>query len=419
MIEVGIYVTEILKYGCFLKYCLNEDLRRLWLGMVLFLPYIAAVLLGMPQVVAVLFFVGIALLFMTKRIYGKVIISVVFLDCFSELLIVLVRKAISCFDMLLSDEEYYLITNSIILVAVLLYSVLIKAGKVKKIRIPAKFVYIILGVAAWSMLMVTSMLQFLHEYIQNDAVNWMTDVVFIFAIAGILVLLLTVLYIYQLDEQIKESYHMEHMLKEAQETYYQALLEKETDTRKYRHDMANHVVCLTGLIGEGNITGAAEYLERMNQQLSIINQKVYYTGNHVFDILLNYYMGMLDSGVQVQVVGRFAGSLLLDNFTICTIFSNLLRNAVEEIGRGQKEGTALSVQIDNGEANTKVEIKNTSRKFNLKEARTTKSDKKNHGFGLENVRKAVEKSHGIFEIDYEDGEFTAMVYLPYKVKGRD
>ena len=45
---------------------------------------------------------------------------------------------------------------------------------------------------------------------------------------------------------------------------------------------------------------------------------------------------------------------------------------------------------------------------------TTKRDKNNHGFGLENIRHAVEENNGECYIDNRDNEFHITICIPLK-----
>lgn len=42
-------------------------------------------------------------------------------------------------------------------------------------------------------------------------------------------------------------------LLETQADYYKMLLEKEDETRKFRHDMSNHIICIDALSQEKNM----------------------------------------------------------------------------------------------------------------------------------------------------------------------
>ena len=47
---------------------------------------------------------------------------------------------------------------------------------------------------------------------------------------------------------------------------------------------------------------------------------------------------------------------------------------------------------------------------------TSKEDCENHGFGIYNVRKVMERNHGWMKVHTEKSEITIQLYLPYCVK---
>ena len=163
----------------------------------------------------------------------------------------------------------------------------------------------------------------------------------------------------------------------------------------------------------GGITG--KYDGEMNK----ISQMSYRTENELFDVLLNEKRSHLPEATSIEVQGKFLGQLDLEAIDLCTIFSNLFQNAVEELKR-QQEGRFLIVKIKNGKNFTEVAIENSVRyKVLLQEnglPKTSKGDKKNHGIGLENVRRTVERCNGKMEISSEQERFSVKVILENRKK---
>ena len=50
------------------------------------------------------------------------------------------------------------------------------------------------------------------------------------------------------------------------------LLEKEEETRKYRHDMNNHLMCLSALAEAENIPEIRDYLSNLQNQFRSVNE---------------------------------------------------------------------------------------------------------------------------------------------------
>ena len=61
---------------------------------------------------------------------------------------------------------------------------------------------------------------------------------------GIVILGLVLIYIYGMNQKMKSYLEIERMLKQTQKNYYEAVIEKEENTKKFRHDISNHIMCI-------------------------------------------------------------------------------------------------------------------------------------------------------------------------------
>jgi sensor histidine kinase regulating citrate/malate metabolism len=192
------------------------------------------------------------------------------------------------------------------------------------------------------------------------------------------------------------------------------MLEREESTRKYRHDMNNHLICLNQLAKEGTSNSVQEYISNMQNQVLDIQSKVFKVGNEILDAILNYHLSMLDKDVKVEIIGFCSEITMINNVDLCTIFANLIQNAVEELKKESSGEKYFKVIIQTGKEFIKIEIINTIsdksyQKSNL--LRSEKKDKRNHGIGLGNVRQTVEKNGGSFETTISNHIFVARVIL--------
>lgn len=238
-------------------------------------------------------------------------------------------------------------------------------------------------------------------------------VVFFFSMIALAVF---IIYVNDTNKKMKKFLEMEKTLKDTQKSYYEAMLSKEEDTRRFRHDVLNHLICIRELVAKGEIAQAEAYIEEMQGDIVKIQQKCYSVGNTIIDAFLNYYVQMLEEDVEVRITGCLTEEVSISDLELCTIFSNLIKNSVEELmkpGEGRKH---LEVKVSSGQQAFQIEVSNSSSK-QLEETKenlpkTTKKDKKNHGIGLRNVRETVEKNHGTFQWKQEESGFRTVVTLP-------
>lgn len=250
---------------------------------------------------------------------------------------------------------------------------------------------------------------YLVEEWEKNAFNILSVMGFI-GMAGIVIF---VIYIKNANEKMEQLLRTERELKNMQEQYYNVLLEREADTRKYRHDMNNHLLCLYEMAAEGKIESLQAYISEMKKSFSGIQKRCYVTGNDVMDILLNYHLSELKD-TEVSVIGQSSKQLAINDVEFCKIFSNIIQNAVEETNRQEGKRRYIRVKIQQGNDCLSVTVKNSSNLVWEGERKlvTSKNDKINHGIGLENVTETVMHNHGNFEFNGNGKEVTATVILP-------
>lgn len=221
-----------------------------------------------------------------------------------------------------------------------------------------------------------------------------------------------VFYIHEINKKLAISLNMEREIKKMQKDYYQVLLERETETRRYRHDMNNHLLYLSQLCDNKEIEKVQKYVGELQEKLIGIQKKCYFTGNEVMDVLLNYHLIQLDS-VKILVTGQFTQPLNINESDFCAIFSNLIQNAAEEVKRQEVGERYICIDIRQGKKFYEVELKNSvAQTFqDERSLHTGKLDRRNHGFGLINVKEIIEEYEGEFIIKNRKNEFTVMVIL--------
>ena len=116
--------------------------------------------------------------------------------------------------------------------------------------------------------------------------------------------------------------------------------------------------------------------------------------------------------INISVRGVCKRELRIDEVDLCTIFSNLIQNAAEEL-KGKKEDY-FALEIEQGQDNTRITIRNSTDLLLAKdnqELTSSKQDKKNHGIGLKNVKQIVEKYNGDISWSADGKEFRVIVTM--------
>jgi len=138
----------------------------------------------------------------------------------------------------------------------------------------------------------------------NDMGNMkMIQLLSAMSMLGIVILGLVLIYIYGMNQKMKSYLEIERMLKQTQKNYYEAVIEKEENTKKFRHDISNHIMCIGELAEQGKLDEVRRYIDDIQIELKRIHNCCYSVGNTIIDALLTRYVSQLSEDVKVTVSG--------------------------------------------------------------------------------------------------------------------
>lgn len=282
-------------------------------------------------------------------------------------------------------------------------------------------IYLILGIIVVSMMFCLGLLNELTIYLPNNRWIIFCNIIYLAIHISIFLLVASVLYIKNTHERMEQLLKTERFLKESQVKYYEQSLKKEMDTRKYRHDMVNHLIYVQDILGQNRICDAQKYLDSILGGFKKIQRTYYIIGNEMVDTIMNYFFGMLPENVEIKIRGRCPVELNIDDIDLCTIFSNVFQNAVEEILENNIMDASIIVEVKKGKQYVEYKIKNTLfTKINEQcicsngLPQSHKYDKRDHGIGMLNVKEAIERNYGKFEWNYDEHYFCVIIILPIR-----
>lgn len=207
---------------------------------------------------------------------------------------------------------------------------------------------------------------------------------------------------------------------EQQKKYYELVLKSEEDTRRFRHDMMNHMFCLENYLEEGKIDECREYIANITNSLNYSRKKIYHTGNKVSDVMLTNILENKKDDVAVSVTGRLKEDIPISDFDLCIVVSNIVKNAVEAVNKQSDESNKyIKINFTMGKRFLRIEERNSideKQVENAKKFETAKEDKRAHGLGVKNVKMIVEKYNGTFKSEVHNKEFYVCVEMDMKTK---
>ncbi|MBE7062726.1 MAG: GHKL domain-containing protein [Ruminococcaceae bacterium] len=217
------------------------------------------------------------------------------------------------------------------------------------------------------------------------------------------------LYLYEsVARQSEEIYQhrqfAEHM--KSQEKHLNEIMLAQTQMKKFRHDIGQHFTVLSGYLYENDCCSALEYMEKLRKTVIGTRDGSIKTGNIALDAILNTKKAMAENkGIAFIYNIQMPENISMDATDICIIFGNALDNAIEACEKVATREKKIEMTLLYDNETVFCKIINTaisSKKF----LETIKADKKNHGFGVQNIKEALLKYNGIPEFEQSDTEFS-------------
>lgn len=243
----------------------------------------------------------------------------------------------------------------------------------------------------------------------TDYFRYNTDKIYeysvVLAVYGVFCSVLSIVYIMYIvinNNMVQKYYDMEKNLNEEQKIYYEMLLEKEEETRKFRHDITNQLINIRRLAEETDDKKVAEYVKGLSCEIENIGEMVYKTGNRIIDIMLNYYISKLDKGIQVHISGMITDKIRVSDSDLNIIFGNIFKNIWEELK--YCDDGYIRIECTLGSEFCSITIENSLDK-NMKNQSLKKTEGNNFGYGTENIKKAAKRNGVVFECEKTDKKY--------------
>lgn len=216
-------------------------------------------------------------------------------------------------------------------------------------------------------------------------------------------------------QEIKTQSLANEILLKEQEKYNAELMQQQEEINKIYSDLSQLFKF------EGKLYKGSSYVEELKDYIKVMSgqlekNKLLNTGYGSLDMIVTRKKELAaqqDTRLNMSVI--LSKEINIDMADVAIIIANCLDNALEAtrdiIDTSKRwislniirEGAYLDIIINNSVAH-KVDIKNNKIK-------TSKRDQFNHGFGLRNVEKLVEKYDGSLNLECDNEKFTTTILL--------
>ena len=246
--------------------------------------------------------------------------------------------------------------------------------------------------------------------IDTDVASWEVSAIVICMIA-INILLFFVLYLTSRNRVENNQALLKLQIANEQQKL-QDSIRWNTEVNTLRHDLKNHLLCISEYIRLQQTDTAMEYIEKLTGQVKKELPYHMMTNSVAVNAILDLKKLVCDEN-QIDIKYFVLEELpKIDETDLCVILANLLDNAMEAASKEEKRQIRLSMEIIGNYFRIVVQNQIAESVLkNNKELGTTKKNRKIHGFGLQSVEDAVERNDGMSNFSEENGWFVADVML--------
>ncbi len=209
-------------------------------------------------------------------------------------------------------------------------------------------------------------------------------------------------------EAMQTAYHVQEL--EMQRNYYKDRIRDEERVRSVYHDMKNHLLLLQAQTENGQ--EVQKSIQELKDQIQEY-ENYHHTGNEFLDIIIrDKAKAAQEKKIDFSAVITFEAGSFIEPLDISTIFGNALDNAIEASEKLSEDMRLITVRANRVRNMLVIIIENNTTPALPETKGTTKKDAFAHGFGLPNLKNAVEKYDGQCSTKLENGMFALKIVIP-------
>ena len=208
-----------------------------------------------------------------------------------------------------------------------------------------------------------------------------------------------------LEQQVKNELKMYHSISENFEMQ-----------KRQTHEFRNHILGIEALVKKNQYQDLVDYITNISNSINYENSVI--DTNHVIvNAIVNAkYQEALGKNILFVFRVNDLSKIKIQNEDLVVLLANLLNNAIEACEQC-KEKRIIKLKFLLREDNAVVlSVKNTFSQPLIRENNEIKTSKRihpeNHGVGIKNIVKVIEKYHGSYIIDNSKQEFYFSIFLP-------
>lgn len=208
-----------------------------------------------------------------------------------------------------------------------------------------------------------------------------------------------------------ERLQRERALWDMKNIYFQNLEQEQTQVRRLRHDMANHLQALAGLLDTPD--KARDYLASLTDAPGLTTSRRFCDNPIVNTVLASKTAAMDAKGITGDIAVVLPRELPLGDTDLCALFANAIDNAIEACEKlDDPDDRTIWVRARADKSLLMVQVTNRTCGLVSPTLETTKADKAHHGYGLSILREITSRAGGTCAIEPRPGVFEIILTVP-------
>ena len=228
--------------------------------------------------------------------------------------------------------------------------------------------------------------------------------------------LVTLFLIYRQKDYVESKAKLEFANEQIknQLAHYEELYRYQSEIRTFRHDIKNKLLCVSGLLADGQTQSAIDAIKGEVDFLDEANNGIINSGNPAVDAVLQSKLAIAESkGITLDYSVKVSDRINVDLLELGVLIGNALDNAIEAaegLGNGMEKTVFASIITMGGRIVISVENP-VEAQVDTKHIGTAKADKLNHGYGLKSIKTIAQKYDGDVFVSCEGNIFTAGINI--------
>ena len=181
-------------------------------------------------------------------------------------------------------------------------------------------------------------------------------------------------------------------------------------TYEIKHDLEKHFLYIKTMEENGERDKAIDYMNNLIDGKLNSSQKIVFTDNDVFNALINIRLEICQQKhirPNINIESEAIDGICSEDIAI--LFGNIFDNAIEAAEKTDDKVIMFNVQLQGDYIS--IYMENSFDGTLDSELKTKKSNKREHGIGLKNVMKLVEKYNGMMKCFQEGKMFCCDILL--------